>query len=752
MANHIPEDYIERVYAGLIGKNIGIRLGAPVEPAIWTYERIRDVYGEVSSYLKPYRNFAADDDANGPVYFVRPLLEKVEEALKALKLKALKDEELKKNQRNETQNTANNEKGLNQIQIQPSDIAKAWLNYAREGAGMFWWGGYGRSTEHTAYLNLKNGIPAPESGSARRNSKVVAEQIGGQIFIDTWGLVWPGNPQKAAQFAESAASVSHDGEGLNGARFIAGCIAAAFCEPDISIVMDIGLSLIPPNSAYAAVIQAVKQFYKTNPDNWRLCQEYLIAEWGYDKWPGLCHIIPNAGVCALALLYGRGSFSRTVEIATMCGWDTDCNAGNVGTIAGVLYGLDALPDHYRKPINDSIVLSGLPGALNVLDLPTFARRLAAVGYVLAGEDVPKTIAESLERGDGEQAIYFDFRLSGSTHGMRVSDPVRFGTCHRTLEYKGAQQGALEFRFERLIREESGTCFFKPFYRRYDFDDERYSPVFSPIARPGQHVEITFCVECWEGQRIGIEGYVRDTWSRKEIITTPTIFIEASKEQASESMEEYNLSFDIPGMHGSSADEIGLKITSFSGKGKRDSGRLFIHRFAIEGKACYEIDLSKQAIEFGSITPFSHEGGTWSIEGSRLQLMTPAKAASYTGGYRVGDQKISTTITPQAGDCHMLVVRAKGAQQAYWGGLDGKGKIALYRQNFGFEKMAEADFDWAYDMDIVIALEAIGKDISLWIDGQKMLEAHDEALKSGMVGCGTLRASRTLFGPFIVEEL
>ena len=56
------------------------------------------------------------------------------------------------------------------------------------------------------------------------------------------------------------------------------------------------------------------------------------------KYPGVCHIIPNAGVCALALYYGRGDFARTIELASMCGWDTDCNAGNVGTILGVAVG------------------------------------------------------------------------------------------------------------------------------------------------------------------------------------------------------------------------------------------------------------------------------------------------------------------------------------------------------------------------------------------------------------------------------
>ena len=385
----IPSDYLERAYAGFLGKNVGIRLGAPVEPAIWTYERIREVYGDVTGYLKPFRNFAADDDANGPVYFIRPLLDRVE---------------------GDTVEGGSAPKASEERDAVPAEVGKAWLDYAREGVGMFWWGGYGRSTEHTAYLNLKNGIPAPESGSVARNGLIPAEQIGGQIFIDTWGLVWPGRPDKAAEYAQAAASVSHDGEGLLGARFIAGCIAAAFALPDMRSVVEAGLALLPPGSAYARVAADVIAFHGRHPADWRTCQEHLIAEWGYDRWPGLCHVIPNAGVCILALLYGAGSFCRTVEIATMCGWDTDCNAGNVGTIAGVLYGLDSIPAHYRNPINDAIVLSGLPGSLNVLDIPTFSRRLCAAGYALAGEGVPEDLAAALARGDGEKAWDFDFAL------------------------------------------------------------------------------------------------------------------------------------------------------------------------------------------------------------------------------------------------------------------------------------------------------------------------------------------------------
>ena len=346
----IPKQYVETVYAGFIGMNIGIRLGAPIEPVAWTYERIRDVYGDIRDYVKPYTTFAADDDANGPVFFIRALYDDATDR-----------------------------------ELEPEDVGKAWLNYAREGIGMFWWGGEDISTEHRAYVNLRKGIPAPRSGSIEVNGTEMAEQIGGQIFIDSWGLLFPGQAEKAADYAEKAASVSHDGNGLYGARFMAACIAKAFDASSMDEIIAEGLRMIPDDSTYARVVHAVMDFHREQPSDFRACRQYLEDHWGYDKYTGVCHIIPNAGVCVLALLYGEGDFARTVEIASMCGWDTDCNAGNVGTILGVYRGLAGIPEHYRKPINDFIVASSVSGYLNLVDFPTFAKELALLGYRLNGE-------------------------------------------------------------------------------------------------------------------------------------------------------------------------------------------------------------------------------------------------------------------------------------------------------------------------------------------------------------------------------
>ena len=93
------------------------RYGAPIEG--WTYEKIKNIYGELDHYPVDYHEFAADDDSNGPLFF----------------LKALED-------------------GRHGYDVKAQDVAEALLNYAPFEHGFFWWGGYGISTEHTAYLNL----------------------------------------------------------------------------------------------------------------------------------------------------------------------------------------------------------------------------------------------------------------------------------------------------------------------------------------------------------------------------------------------------------------------------------------------------------------------------------------------------------------------------------------------------------------------------------------------------------------------
>lgn len=698
----IRSDYLEKVYAGFLGMNIGIRIGAPVEPTIWSYERIQKTYGEITAYVKDYINFAADDDANGPFYFLRALVD-----------------------------DAGNRP------LTPEDVGRAWLNYTREGVGMFWWGGYGRSTEHTAYLNLKAGIPAPQSGSIAQNGITLAEQIGGQIFIDTWGLISPGNPAMAAQLAECSASVSHDGEGLEGARFISACIALAFTHDDIYEIVSKALEQVGAESVYRKVAQAVIDFHEAHQEDFRACRAMLNEHWGYDKYPGVCHIIPNAGVCVLSMLYGAGDFSRTVEIATMCGWDTDCNAGNVGTVLGVMNSLSGLPAHYRGPINDSIVLSGIAGYLNMLDIPSYAKELALLGFKMAGEAPP----DGLKSGFRETETYFDFELPGSTHGFRVSDSFTTGLAHsEDIAYSG--RGSLSLLVDRVGRFEGGRVFYKPFYTREDFSDERYSPVFSPRAYAGQNVSFQLYLDQWEGSApIQVAPYVRLATSKQILdLGYRPLQRNAWKEVA----------FVIPDTQGEAVDEVGFL---YEGNCKeRTLGRILLDEFRIYGKAEYTIDLSKQRVEFGSTTPFSQNRGAWTLEQGYLHAMSLENAQCFTGHYFTSDCVVQAEVIPENGAGHMLALRAQGSMRGYYAGFTSLGRVGIFREYFGINKLAEADFDWKHGEAYTLAVRAEGKRLSLSVDGKELLSCEDEQFAYGMVGYVRLGSGRTRYGDLHVRDL
>ena len=699
----LAEDYLEKVYAGFLGMNVGIRLGAPVEPIEWTEEKIQLIYGDINGYLKAYKTFSSDDDANGPVFFIRALYDDA------------------KNR-----------------ELEAEDVGKAWLNYTRDGIGMFWWGGEGISTEHTVYNHLKNGIPAPKSGSAELNGIILAEQIGGQIFIDTWGLLFPYSIEKAADYAGKAASVSHDKNGLYGARFMAACIAKAFTAKSIEEIIVAGLSTIPSDSQYTKVSKAVIKFHGKTPDNFRSCRKYLEEEWGYDKYSGVCHIIPNAGVCILALLYGDGDFSKTIEIATMCGWDTDCNAGNIGTILGVYNGIDGIPAHYRQPINDFIVTSSVSGYLNVLDIPTFSKELALLGYRLANIDAPKTLVNGTKPGQ----VFFDFLLPGSTHGFRTNNS--FKTRLRSTDEIGYKKnGSLEVMIDRMTEVDRSKVFYKPFYRRSDFNDEKYEPVMAPTAYSGQTVSAMIYLDQWRGREIILTPYIRNTHSKEEIMLDPYKL---------ENNEWNKVEFVIPRTDGALIDEVGYVVSSPSKLSNRAFGRFFIGEFHIFGNSVYQIDFTKQVEQFKSITPFAHNRGKWSLQGGDLNLITDGDCSSYSGNYYSENMIVEMDITPISGESHFMIFRAQGIKRHYLVGFDGQNQVSLVQNDFGIKRLVTVPYEWNHDERYALKLQCKNEEITFSINGVELIRTKDSYYNHGMFGYGCLEKGEANIHSFNIEEL
>lgn len=688
------KDYYEKVYSGWLGKVIGVRLGIPVEG--WSYERIKNEIGEPEGYIENYKMFAADDDTNGPVAFIR----------------ALEDYSV----------NANHE-----------EMGKTWLNYIGDNHGMLWWGGYGFSTEHTAYLNLQNGIKAPMSGSIALNGSTVAEQIGGQIFIDVWGLITPGNPQKAAEYAEKAASVSHDGNGKYGGMFIAACVAEAFTESNMQGIIHAGLSVIPKDCEYARVTRDIMNFYERHPENWREAFQYVFENYGYDKYPGNCHIIPNAAVIVLALLYGKGDFENTIKICNLCGWDTDCNVGNVGCILGVKCGVKGIRDYWREPINDVFVSSTLIGDINVTDIPLFSAYVARLGYIIAGEEVP----EEINKLDAKGEIY-NFKLPGSTHGFKCYEGSVKLKNIRELSFKG--EGALEV---EIHNEKMARVYRKSYYRVEDFDDDRYLPDFSPLVYPGYTLNAKVMTEL-KGVRVKI--FVKEGNSKTYIYGPETLLKEN---------EWTNLMYKIPELSGACIEEIGIVITSE----EPINGRVYMDNFNYEVSPEYTLDFSKERMENWTVThntpaQLTYLKGIWSLEEGYLRGSGYGNCESYTGSRKWKDYELECEIKPIEGNNHNVNFRVWGAMRSYAAGL-AEGKIVLYKNEEGkYKELKSSPLDWKKGDSYKIGVKAINNKITVYLEGNEVIsyEDIDNPYLKGQAGFSNLNGGCTYYKYLKVKGL
>jgi len=712
-----PSDYIEKVYAGLLGKVIGVRHGSNVES--WSYDKIERTFGEITGYLFDFKHFAADDDTNGPMFFLR----------------ALEDYTFDRD-------------------ITAEQMGKTWLNYAPDGHGFYWWGGYGRSTENTAYVNLKNGIMAPRSGSAAQNGLAVAEQIGGQILIDGCGGIGPGDSTLAAESAEKITSVSHDGNGIYGGMFIAACIAEAFVEQDIKKIIEVGLSVIPSDCEYTRMTQAVMAFYEQKPDDWRDAFQFVSQNFGYDRYPGSCHIIPNSAVIILSLLYSDGDFSKAINICNMCGWDTDCNVANVGSIMGVRNGLDGIDWEWRKPINDFLCCSSVIGSLNMLDVPWCASYIANFGYKIAGEEPPEAW-KSILSDEGPQ---FHFEYPGSTHGFKMEcdddtflPPYVTAKLVNTMEMSADGSRSLKISFDRTIAGNGYRTFHRTYYTPEDFNDSRYDPSFSPKLYPGQAIEAKVATHHSTHTDVLVRLYVKD---RNTGIRHYGDKVTLMKGQWA------TVTFQIPWIDNACLIEAGIEWIPIEGWVSQHDLIVYVAAMKISGQPNYSIDFAKERIEkwhalHHEVSQFSYLRGIWTLEDGYLSgTYSKEPAECYTGLLDWEDYEFTATIRPQLGDHHHVLFRVQGAIRSYAVGLAPSGRFALYKNDNGYRELAAVDLAWSMDQEYEVKIAAVGHTFSVSVDGVNVLEYRDneQPYLNGMVGFSNWGGSHTHYQRFTVKGI
>lgn len=240
---------------------------------------------------------------------------------------------------------------------------------------------------------MDEGMVPPDTG--RRGVNLWWYAIDAQIESEVFGLIAPGMGKVAQERATWFARVTNDGYAVDAAAFYAIMYARAFVESDPREIVSQARAYFAPDSMVVQIASDVLEWSAQYPD-WRDARRKIFVH--YDD-PPFYTSRPNLAATLMAVLYGGGDFERTVTIATLAGWDNDCNAATAGGFVGSLVGYSGLPRHLVAGSGDiyrNTNRSGL-GDDTVSNMASRTQALAERVILAAGGRV---------EGEEEARIYF----------------------------------------------------------------------------------------------------------------------------------------------------------------------------------------------------------------------------------------------------------------------------------------------------------------------------------------------------------
>ena len=295
-------EYLDKLHACWLGKNIGGTMGAPYEGR----KETQDIQGFITKSGEPLPN----DDLD----------------LQLVWLCAMED--------------------VGPAQLNANILSEYWLDWIPPH-----WNEYG-----ICKTNLRLGLLPPMSGEVDNDKWKTSN--GAWIRSEIWASLAPGAPDVAVKYAAMDAMVDHGiSEGVCAEIFTASLESLAYIERDVRKLIDAALSKIPAESMTARTIRLVIDCYENGVD-YRETRERVAAfnaELGWFQAPG------NLGFVAIGLLYGEGDFLKSLIYAINCGDDTDCTGATVGAVLGIIGGTEAIPDALKEYVGDRILTVSING-------------------------------------------------------------------------------------------------------------------------------------------------------------------------------------------------------------------------------------------------------------------------------------------------------------------------------------------------------------------------------------------------------
>ncbi|MCK6562928.1 ADP-ribosylglycohydrolase family protein [candidate division KSB1 bacterium] len=227
------------------------------------------------------------------------------------------------------------------LSLSSEQVAQAWRDEIISAANEYKGAGF---SEILTIKNLQRGLQPPFSGQ-----HLHSWSDGLAMRAAPYGIAAAGDPELAADLAESDGHVSHAGEGILGGRAVAAAVAAAMTAADCDEALGAALHVIPADSWCGRNLREGIAIGRQSADVWQAIaplHETLVLQ--FYHWPDLA---PEAVGLAFGMLAAaRGDFETAVLGSVNLGRDADTIAAIAGAIAGALHGCDRIPARWSARI------------------------------------------------------------------------------------------------------------------------------------------------------------------------------------------------------------------------------------------------------------------------------------------------------------------------------------------------------------------------------------------------------------------
>jgi hypothetical protein len=466
----------------------------------------------------------------------------------------------------------------------------------------------------------------------------------------------------------------------------------------------------------------VREWHAKYPD-WRKGRELIAANYGYDKFIGPCHMVPNHALVIHALLYGDGDFQKSQIIVNTAGWDTDCNAANVGCVLGIRGGLEAIDvsaHDWRGPIADRMYLSTADGSRGITDALTEAVRVINAGRALQGEEpiAPKGGAK------------FHFSLPGAVQGFE-SDPDSAPAAITNEAAPNGERWLVVRAPEDTTPEQPARAQTWTFMPMEVAVVTHYGLFASPTLYPGQTVIADLAALAENAASVEARLVLRHYGLADEIVALagPSIRLDPGVGGSVE--------WQIPDLGGLPVLSIGVELLG--------PGAVAIDRLTWDGTPTVSFHRPDGAT--GDLWRRAWVAGVDHFEArffESFRISQNQGSGILSQGTRDWvDYRVEATITPYLAKNAGLAARVQGMRRYYALQLGFDGIARLVKMDDTETVLAETPQPFEVFKPYDLALEVNGDQITGFIDGKQVLSASDPGSRLSAGGVGLVIEEGTL---------